>query len=393
MSTPTHQQHNGTSSEGANSNNSNNGHSHNSQNHNNSSNINSHHHPITSANHHSPNQIINHQHFSQSIHTVQPSKSLLGSPAQFNPSHQHLQHHNNNIQGQHIGHNHLSPPIGLNHSTCNSHNTYGSHNFNGYVSSGNSLAINNAGCAITLSSNNNAPSRLSQPIRTQIPIHCYIEQLEDLPGYCSTINDSELFSTTNPTRSGHQGTRTSANLSQHGSTQPYLHQSKLALESVTNGTTLSLTAPSSSSSVNANDFFSENDTANNDNNDLDQLDNLNPNSPLSIQQLSNEQQSGQQQQQTSTNSSITHSSKGTSNSQASSNPNANRTIPATSSTLDNPHLQSCRETYAIVTSNVLYQDLVRTVLLQLGYSDIDLINAKGKFMLQFILVRTNICSV
>lgn len=39
-----------------------------------------------------------------------------------------------------------------------------------------------------------------------------------------------------------------------------------------------------------------------------------------------------------------------------------------------------RETYAIVSSNVLFIDLVRTVLLQLGYSIEDLVNAKCKYL-------------
>lgn len=64
-------------------------------------------------------------------------------------------------------------------------------------------------------------------------------------------------------------------------------------------------------------------------------------------------------------------------SQQSNNPPGNRSA---SSSIDSHHFQSCRETYAIVTSNVLYIDLVRTVLLQLGYSAMDLINAKGKFL-------------
>jgi len=144
---------------------------------------------------------------------------------------------------------------------------------------------------------------------------------------------------------------------------PHLHQSKLALESVTNGTSLA-------SITNSSSIFNENDTNNNDNNDLDatdaSLDHLNPTSPLSINQ-SNLHSS------VSLDNIHSHSLCGNNGSNID-----NSRLASSSSSYDSQHFQSCRETYAIVTSNVLYIDLVRTVLLQLGYSAMDLINAKGE---------------
>lgn len=209
--------------------------------------------------------------------------------------------------------------------------------------------------------------RLSQPTRTQIPIHCYIEQLDacaDVPGYQSPLTDNDLFITADPTKPTHQQNQTSNN--HH---QPHLHQSKLALESVTNGSIASL----SSLAKHSNSLFSNNDPTNpNDSNDLDNvdanLDHLDSDSPLSIHPP--------QTNSTSTNN-------------ASSSNNLQQTSSSIySEPLDNRHnspyyesnhqFSSCKETYVIVTSNVLYIDLVRTVLLQLGYSAMDLINAKGK---------------
>lgn len=232
-------------------------------------------------------------------------------------------------------------------------------------------------------SNNNGTQssscRMSQPIRTQIPIHCYIEQLDacaDMSDYNSPLNDSDLFNTSN---SNLNIIDPASNINNKSLIQQnnhhHLHQSKLALESVTNCTNLNGANSSLSALANStSSLFNENETNNNDNNDLDNIDNpldqLTSESPLSIHQHS---------AISPTNSSILGNSINQTNSICGTNNIIDRHHQASSS-YDNHHFQSCRETYAIVTSNVLYIDLLRTVLLQLGYSAMDLINAKGKFV-------------
>lgn len=283
---------------------------------------------------------------------------------------------NNHLQQQHVNNNsNIHSPLHQNNYQNNS----------GHYSSNTSSNNNN-------SSNNNigmqlSSCRASQPIRTQIPIHCYIEQLDacaDISDYNSSMNDSDLFNTSNSNLNIINSTSNNKPLNHHQQQQqnhqnhqPHLHQSKLALESVTNCTTnTNGTRNNSSLSALANStssLFNENDTNNNDNNDLHNVDNpldqLSSDSPLSINHQTNLSPS---------NSSVLSGRNHQINNICGNNNIIDRHHQASSS-YDNNHFQSCRETYAIVTSNVLYIDLVRTVLLQLGYSAMDLINAKGKY--------------
>lgn len=366
---------------------------------NNASNM-SNHHNLSNSSSRSPNLLVSQQTFPhQSIHTVHSNKSLIGSPVQFTnylqqqqqqqqqQNHHHHHHHSNSVQS------HTPQPVGITYSSYNSHNPYTSHNVHGQAN-GTSHCIASSGSAVTLNNNNLTQSRLSQRVRAQIPIHCYIEQLDDLPGYCSPINDSDLFSTAGPTSNGNQSNRQASTNHQQVAThqhQPYLHQSKLALESVTNGTNLNLNTPSSSNSINAHNLYNENNSANDDNNDIDHLDNLNSDSPLSLNPLSNDESLEQQQSTIGNTNSIPNknpSNQTTQSSIISHSVSRTSSAPLLASISETPHLQSYRETIAIVTSNVLYQDLVRTVLLQLGYSDIDLINAKGKLFINAFAITS-----
>lgn len=285
----------------------------------------------------------NKQNFGTNAHHLGPSQSQLQ---------QHGNNSNNTLSSMH------SP-------TSNQNNFHHSHSY----------GLNHS----NMSTNLQSQARLSQPVRTQIPIHCYIEQLDacaDMPGYNSPLlNDSELFNTTNSTstlnKSIQLSNNTNSNHHNQHSHQQHLHQSKLALESVTNcnGSTANLSSLANSSSL-----FNENETNNNDNNELDNidsLDHLSSNSPLSVLN----QQSNIVPPSSSNNNPSLNSNTAQTNSICSS---SNHRPQQASSSYDSHHFQSCRETYAIVTSNVLYIDLVRTVLLQLGYSAMDLINAKGK---------------
>lgn len=271
------------------------------------------------------NHQIQHQHHPQQQHQQQQLHH-----------HQNLQHHNNN-------------PSSL-HSNCNQNSHYHNHSYSPSHSCGSSSAGNQP--------------RLSQPIRTQIPIHCCIEQLDacaDIPGNNSPLNDHDLFATTNRTSSS---STHSANQHHLNHNQPYLHQSKLALESVTNCDGTSANLPSTASS---RGLFNENESNNNDDIDsVDQLRAINAESPLSIHQQSSTTTQN-------VNNNIQHNSIcGMSNNRQSIN------------SYDSHNFSTCIEKYAIVTSNVLYIDLVRTVLLHLGYSAMDLINAKGKHQPQVL---------
>lgn len=283
---------------------------------------------VVAPNHHQQSNL--NQQFSNSSPGLNKSLSA-------NPNHQQMNH----LQQQHASNNNSSSNL-HSPSSCNQNqNHYHNHSYSPNINNN-----NNSG-----SSTMQITSRLSQPIRTQIPIHCYIEQLDacaEMSGFSSPLNDSDLFNTTNTSNNKLSPSPQKNNHHHH----PHLHQSKLALESVTN-----CNGSASLASLANSSLFNENDTNNTDNNDLysvDNLEHLNSNSPLSTQQ------------QTSASIDNNIQTNSISNRQA-------------SSSYDNNNFQSCRETYAIVTSNVLYIDLVRTVLLQLGYSAMDLINAKGKY--------------
>lgn len=230
--------------------------------------------------------------------------------------------------------------------------------------------------------------RLSQPTRTQIPIHCYIEQLDacaDLPGYNPTITDNELFSTSNKSLPNQQN---HSNPYQ----QSHLHQSKLALESVTNqcngilGNSSTRNETSSANIDLANDSLNVNDSDNN-NEDIDSCSNnnstINTNSGSLFHDSEVDNNPGGNDIDVNLDH-LTSDSPNSTHNQLHSHQDSNNIsasfnhIAPSSPAYDGHHFQACRETYAIVTSNVLYIDLLRTVLLQLGYSAMDLINAKGR---------------
>lgn len=314
-----------------------------------------------------PTSQNNHQTFTGSNNSPGTMhKHQLGTPINPMGTHHQMQNHhhanNNNNHNQH-SENNANPNnnnnLPIHHSSatlCNqNHHYHNHHNHNSH------------------SSSSGMQSRLSQPTRTQIPIHCYIEQLDacaDMLSYQSPLNDNDLFSTKDPS-----STTSNQLQAQISNNHPHLHQSKLALESVTNcnGSNLSsLTNHHSSSLFNDNDPIDQTD-----NNDLDgvdtNLDHINTDSPLSIHPpqvnastITSNDNSIQQPSNSICGDSIDHRQ--------------------STSYYDNTHhFHSCKETYVIVTSNVLYIDLVRTVLLQLGYSAMDLINAKGKYLCKLFI--------
>lgn len=201
-------------------------------------------------------------------------------------------------------------------------------------------------------------SRIIQPTRSQIPIHCLIEQLDacaDFPAYQPTLNDSELFHTTGDSHPVVQQ-------NEHNVSVTHLHQSKLALESITNCNDLRRPTANSTSNTNIAAAASENQNNLSNKNETDildtDLDHFASDSPISSQTSTIQP-----------------------NERAHIN-NMNHSQQASPSTSSARNFQACRETYAIVTSNVLYIDLLRTVLMQLGYSSMDLINAKGELTQQ-----------
>lgn len=276
-------------------------------------------------NHHQPH------HFNQAPPSTlsaagQPnSQKNVGNSNQIGSLVQQQQHpsmnNNNNINANNNGNN----P----HSSCNNTNNNNNSSANNGENNFSNNHHNNNYINSNINSNANvtALQRPSQPIRTQIPIHCYIEQLDacaDIPKYMPTLNDNDLFNTVDSKSASQTQTHC---MHPH---QPHLNQSKLALESVTNCSSNTTSLGNSSSLFNGS---------------------------------------------TPTNNTSNLATVTANTSQHSSNNSGSKFA---SSSLDNHHFQSCRETYAIVTSNVLYIDLVRTVLLQLGYSAMDLINAKGE---------------
>lgn len=211
-------------------------------------------------------------------------------------------------------------------------------------------------------------SRLSQPTRTQIPIHCIIEQFDNyanLTSYQPTLNDNDLFRTEDPTdlsdiqlitqHHADNNTHNHTNTSNTGSL-PHLNQSKLALESITNGSPTSISIPTSNASL---FHTSTNPTESNifDTN----LDQLGPESPLSMQPDQHP--------------SPTFSS---AELQPTSILNSPTNLRQDSYLDNNQQLSSSKETYVIVESNVLYVDILPVALKQLGYSSLDIISAKGK---------------
>lgn len=341
--------------------------------------------------------IIHHQQHQQ-LHNSNPNNSHSNNGGS----------NNNNGNTNHSNNSTNPSPLHHLHSHCNQtqHQPYHNHGYspsNNHNNSNNNN-INNANNATSSSSSGSSlqSTRLSQPVRTQIPIHCYIEQLDacaDVPCFGPPLNDADLFNTTNNNNDPNKLTsgQSQQQQQQHQappthqtlSNSPQLNQSKLALESITNGNTSGL-----SSIRNSSGLFNENDTTDNDNNDHDSnLDHINSNSPISIGQTTSAQshqqqhhhQQQQHQQNTTNNKHQTNSICGN-NSNNNNNNNCFIGRQAAPVTHVKHHFQSCRETYAIVTSNVLYIDLVRTVLLQLGYSAMDLINAKGKLGV-FVFLR------
>lgn len=212
-------------------------------------------------------------------------------------------------------------------------------------------------------------SRPSQLYRAQIPIHCIIEQFDNyanLTSYQPTLNDNDLFRTEDPTdltglqmMSQDRNDNTNHN-NPNTSSLPHLNQSKLALESITNGTSSNISMPTSD----ANLFNTSNDQA--ESNIFDtHLDHLGPDSPLSIQPDRN--------------SSPTFSS-------AELHPTSILNSPTNirqDSYLDNnQQLTSSKETYVIVASNVLFVEALPVVLRQLGYSSLEIISAKATMQIK-----------
>lgn len=210
-------------------------------------------------------------------------------------------------------------------------------------------------------------SRIPQPARAQIPIHCIIEQFDNyanLTSYQPTLNDNDLFRTEDPTDLSHMLNQNRNDNEAHNnpntsntSSLPHLNQSKLALESITNGSPSSMPTPTS----NANLFNTPTNPTNSSIFDSN-LDHMSPESPLSMQPDQ-------------------HSSPTFSRAelQPSSILNSPTDIRQDSYLDNNQQLTSSKETYVIVASNVLYIDILPVVLKQLGYSSLEIISAKGKF--------------
>lgn len=257
-------------------------------------------------------------------------------------------------------------------STINNHSEQTSTRMNnqsgGYMQATSSSAAAKAAAEAAVA----ASRLLSQPIRTQVPIFCQIEQFDTCPSvsYQPTLNDNDLFRTTDykdsfkrPVSSTNQSNSTIA------PGQPHLHQSKLALESVTNcnGSLSSLSGPTGSTPTNSADYDIKPS--------LDDLDGLNVNfdqlgstSPLSLHQETPLSPMRKPQHQLDTEKSnedlqqisILNNSVGTNQDSFSQ------------------QLSSCKETYVLVPASTLWLDLVRTVLTQLGYSGLEIVNSKGK---------------
>lgn len=255
--------------------------------------------------------------------------------------------HNNNISNSHL------------HNSLNNHQHH-------------SFSINHSQ---QHAQNFDLSSRSSQPVRSQIPIHCYIEQFDacsELSGY----SENDLFQTVNikPNQSTlhNPGNHNPNHHNHHKLHQTHQHQSKLALESVTRSTTLS------SSIIDSVNPFSEQVNHGDEPDPLDNnLDHLDDDSPLSSAHLSHIDQG------TSQLNSFSMPSLDSNHLQAQGHNSLSGIPLASSSSMSsidqNRQFQTCRETYAIINSDVLYIDLVRTVLVQLGYSAMDLINARGKY--------------
>lgn len=212
---------------------------------------------------------------------------------------------------------------------------------------------------------------ISQPTRAQIPVHCYIEQLDacaEMPTYQPTLTDNDLFKTANPSDSTKASTSNQdLNILKTGSINnqsSHMLQSKLALESITscNRSNLNL------SRLNDSSLFDNDMDPTKDIGCVENLDQLGSDSPLSIHPPANE----------------SHISGNNGYHQPSDlcgdAPDVPSMVPCYSN--DNQSLQSTRETYVIISSNVLFIDLVRTVMQQLGYTPMEQLNAKGKYRLR-----------
>lgn len=209
-------------------------------------------------------------------------------------------------------------------------------------------------------------TRIVQTSRTQIPIHCFIEQLDactDMFSYQSTLTDNDLFKTANPSDQVRASTSNQdlniLNSSNNCNNLAHLHQSKLALESVTNPNRSSSSLPQ----LNESDLFDDNEPTDAlDCNDTN-LNHLTSGSSLSLHPpIKLESQSS--------------STNGFQPSTNLCNEVSNGQPPASCCNNDNQNFQSLKETYVIVSSSALYIDLTRIVMQQLGYSPLDQINAK-----------------
>lgn len=349
----------------------------------------------------------------------QSSAQSLSSSNDFHKSsndYLHKQQFSSSSQLQNLNHRPINPPVSNHHNLIHStshHNlnqTTSNHNFN-MINNNNSnnssnqlqsshsqLANQQIGVQYNTHNNhhhnhsysatNSIPHhRLSQPTRTQIPIHCYIEQLDacaDLPGYNPSITDNELFSTSDkplPTQNNQQ------NHSNHYA-QTHLHQSKLALESVTNCNGLSGNSLTRNESGTNSTNLARHDNVDDSDNNNDDIDNCNNTTTIttSSSSLFHDSEVNNNAGDDDLDTNLDHLNSDSPSSVHHQLPSHQDSISisesfnhqAAPSSYDSHHFQSCRETYAIVTSNVLYIDLLRTVLLQLGYSAMDLINAKGK---------------
>lgn len=211
--------------------------------------------------------------------------------------------------------------------------------------------------------------RISQPTRSQIPIHCYIEQLDaraDMPIYQPTLTDNDLFKTANPSDStkastSNQDLNILNSCSNNNSHSSHTHQSKLALESVTNCSRSNTNV----SRLNDSSLFDDNDPTD----DIDcvdaSLDHLESDSPLSIHPPTTESHNSGDNGYQQTSNLCNDAPDGHSSTTCYAN--------------DNQGFQSARETYVIIATNVLYIDLVRTVMQQLGYTPMEQLNAKGTY--------------
>jgi hypothetical protein len=270
-------------------------------------------------------------------------------------------------------------------STINNHSEQTSNRINNQSSAYLQASSSSAAAATT--------SRLlSQPIRTQIPIFCQIEQFDTCPSvnYQPTLNDNDLFRTTDYKDSFKRPvSNTNPSNSTTSQGQPHLHQSKLALESVTNcnGSPSGLSGPMGSAPTNSADI----DIKPN----LDDLEGLNVNfdhlgstSPLSLHQepqlspLRKQQQPQPQQiqqpqpQQHQQQLDLEKNHKDLQQISILSNSIGNNQDSF------NQHLSSCKETYVLVPASTLWLDLVRTVLTQLGYSGLEIVNSKATLIIK-----------